>query len=144
VAQEGDGLDERLTAAIGRCLASAPDAPVVLVGMDTPQLTPAHLLEAVALLEQHDAVLGPAPDGGYWLLALRHLAVGAITGVPMSADDTFERQHERLVACGYDVGVTGSLVDVDDIADALDVARLTPGSRFARAVADAVDPCSSA
>ena len=138
IAQAGNGLDDRLTAAIGHCLATAPDSPVVLVGMDTPQLTPTHLHEAVALLEHHDAVLGPAPDGGYWLIALRHLTDDAITGVPMSAPDTFERQHERLVACGYDVAVTRSLVDVDDVADALDVARLTQGSRFAAAVEDAL------
>lgn len=134
VAQQGDGLDERLTAAFAACFADRPDAPVILVGMDTPQVAPHHLRQVASLLATHDAVLGPAPDGGYWLIALRHLAPGAITGVPMSAPDTYRHQHDRLLRCGYTVAVTDPLVDVDDAADARTVAAALPGSRFAAAV----------
>jgi len=139
IAQEGDGLDERLTAAFTHCFATRPEVPVILVGMDTPQVTPHHLHTVVTLLATHDAVLGPAPDGGYWLIALRHLAPDAITGVPMSADDTYRRQHDRLVRCGYRVAVTDPLDDVDDAADARAVAATIPASRFAAAVGAALD-----
>lgn len=140
ISQRGRGLDERLTAAFADCFESDPDRPVILVGMDTPQLTPTHLARAARLLEDNDAVLGPAPDGGYWLIGLRHLAADAITGVPMSVDDTFERQRQRLVACGYRVAVTDTLVDVDDVDDARAVAGLIPRSAFAHAVRAALSP----
>ena len=134
IPQQGDGLDERLTAAFAACFAARPDAPVILVGMDTPQVTPHHLHRVASQLATHDAVLGPAPDGGYWLIALRHLAADAITGVPMSTTDTYRHQHDRLVRCGYTVAVTEPLTDVDDAADAAAVAATIPGTRFAAAV----------
>ena len=140
IAQEGDGLDERLTAAFTHVFGDDPGRPAVLVGMDTPQVTADDLVAAAALLRTNDAVLGPAPDGGYWLIGLRRLEPGAITGVPMSADDTFVRQVERLSSCGYRTGFAATFVDVDDAADAREVADLVPGSRFADAVRDAVGP----
>ena len=143
VAQSDGGLDQRLTAAFAHCFAADPARPVVLIGMDTPQVTPRRLHTAAAALGTHDAVLGPAPDGGYWLIGLGHLAPGAITGVPMSADDTFDRQLGRLRARGYRVALTESLVDVDDIADARHVAGLLPGSRFAGAVLASLGPVGS-
>ncbi|MEC9052118.1 MAG: DUF2064 domain-containing protein, partial [Actinomycetota bacterium] len=68
--QRGDGFDRRLAAAHADVADSGP-GPVVQVGMDTPQLTPDLLDLVVAGLERHDAVLGPAEDGGWWVLALR-------------------------------------------------------------------------
>ncbi|MEV1170003.1 DUF2064 domain-containing protein, partial [Nonomuraea sp. NPDC049784] len=67
IPQRGSGLDERLAAAFSDAYRLRPD-PVVLIGMDTPQVTPALLGEAVDALGRHDAVYGPAADGGFWLL----------------------------------------------------------------------------
>jgi rSAM/selenodomain-associated transferase 1 len=147
IAQRGTGLDERLEHAFDDVYAQPgaddPCEPVVLVGMDTPQLRPTHLMAAVGALEDHDAVLGLAPDGGFWLLGLRGLRAGAITGVPMSRADTGRRQHERLTRCGYDVALVDELTDVDTAAEARAVADLVPGSRFAAAVdaVAALAPC---
>ena len=69
--QRGATFGERLAHAH----ADLGAAPVVQIGMDTPQLTGDLLTSAGALLEHHDAVLGPAEDGGWWLLALRDPAV---------------------------------------------------------------------
>jgi rSAM/selenodomain-associated transferase 1 len=150
IRQRGDGLDERLTAAFADCFAAAPDESIVLVGMDTPQLTPEHLTRAAAMLATSatpapapDAVLGPAVDGGYWLIGLRHLAEGAIAGVPMSRDDTYARQIDRLETCGYRVAVTDELVDVDTAAEARLVAGQIPSSRFAAAVGSVFTRSSS-
>jgi glycosyltransferase A (GT-A) superfamily protein (DUF2064 family) len=136
IAQRGDGLDRRLTAAFADCFAAMPGEPVVLVGMDTPQLTGALLAQAGARLDggEHDAVLGPALDGGYWLLGLRRLHPAAIEGVAMSADDTFDQQLGRLDSLGYRTALVEPLHDVDHAADAQAVAALVPGTRFARAV----------
>ena len=135
VDQVGDGLDERLTSAFRSVFAVAPTRPAIIVGMDTPQLTSAHLLAAVDALRAHDAVLGPASDGGYWTIGLRHLHPGAIVGVPMSAANTLVRQIEQLDACGYRVALIDELADVDDMDDARAVAATIPDSAFAAAVA---------
>lgn len=138
VAQRGAGLDERLEAVFADCFREAPDEPVLLIGMDTPQVTAEHLVAAAATLDASDAVLGPSLDGGYWLIGMATHHAGAIAGVPMSVDTTRAEQHRRLRACGCSVAVTASLLDVDHAADALTVAALVPGSRFAAAVAHAL------
>jgi len=64
---------------------------VVLIGTDTPQVTPAHLEHAAMALETGaDAVMGLTPTAGYWLVALRYLHPAAFAGVPMGSDDTGE------------------------------------------------------
>jgi rSAM/selenodomain-associated transferase 1 len=126
VTQRGRGLDERLAngfADLGR--------PALIVGMDTPQLTPAQVRRALAALERHDAVLGPAADGGYWCIGLRRPDARALVGVPMSTADTFSAQLDRLHHLALDTAVLETLVDVDTIGDAADVARLAPQTEFA-------------
>lgn len=126
--QRGDGFDERLAAAH----ADVP-GPVVQVGMDTPQVTPALLAAVVAGLDAHDAVLAPAPDGGWWALALRDPTRAAVLrGVPMSTPGTCAATRAALEAAGLSVGDAPALVDVDEVADAVQVARLAPTTRFAR------------
>lgn len=60
--------------------------PVLLVGMDTPQLATA-LAQAVEWCDDADAVLGLTDDGGYWAIGLRRFVPGSVQGVPMSAYD---------------------------------------------------------
>ncbi|GHJ18643.1 hypothetical protein TPA0909_02570 [Streptomyces albus] len=79
VPQAGGSLDERLAAAFALC-----DGPALLVGMDTPQLTPAHLAPATgpAAWHRHDAFFGPAADGGFWALGLAAPDPALLRGVP--------------------------------------------------------------
>jgi uncharacterized protein len=110
----------------------------VLIGMDTPQVTPELLALACERLVAPgvDAVLGAAPDGGYWALGLHEARSEVLYGVPMSADDTCVAQRERLLAHGLRVRELPPLRDVDDIADAHAVASAAPGGRFARTLAE--------
>jgi uncharacterized protein len=126
---DGD-LGRRLDATV-----AAVDGPVLVVGMDTPQLTPALLDDACARLESPgtDAVLGPADDGGYWAIGFRDRRAGAFDDVPMSCADTGARQRARLAEIGLRVAELARLRDVDTIADARTVAELAPASEFARA-----------
>ncbi|MGN9843182.1 TIGR04282 family arsenosugar biosynthesis glycosyltransferase [Nonomuraea sp. H19] len=130
IPQRGSGLDERLAAAFSDAYRLRPD-PIVLIGMDTPQVTPALLSEAVAALERHDAVYGPAADGGFWLLGLREPDPTLLLGVPMSHPETGKLQLDRLDRAGLAVHVLPELTDVDTAADAAAVAAQAPGSRFA-------------
>ena len=133
VPQRGDGLGERLAAAFADL-----GGPALVVGMDTPQLTAAHLRAALAALAGRDAVLGPALDGGYWGIGLAAPHPRAFAGVPMSRADTCERQRAQLRRLGLSWAEAAPLRDVDDVADARAVAReLAPGSAFARALSAA-------
>jgi rSAM/selenodomain-associated transferase 1 len=136
IPQRGGGLDERIAAALDDAYAAAP-LPVVLIGMDTPQVTPG-LLETVAqplASGDADAVFGPAADGGFWLLGLRTPDPELIRGVPMSETHTGQAQLDRLRAAGLRVRQVPELVDVDTVDDAVLVARQAPGSRFAATLA---------
>lgn len=130
VPQRGDGFARRLAAAH----ADAGSGPVVQVGMDTPQLTPGLLLEVAAGLDGHDAVLGPAPDGGWWVLALRDPAAATVLRrVRMSTGTTGDDTRAALVAAGLSVVDGPSLVDVDTAADADLVVAGHPAGEFGRA-----------
>lgn len=133
IPQRGDGLDQRLAAAFHDVA-----EPAFLVGMDTPQLTPSLLTDAVAALGAPgtDAALGFTEDGGYWGIGLHRCWDALFVGVPMSQDDTGALQRSRLEQEGLVVDVDLPwLRDVDHIADAHAVAALRPRGRFARALA---------
>jgi uncharacterized protein len=138
IRQRGRGLDERIAAALDDAYTRRP-VPVVLIGMDTPQVTPPLLTAAIHPLVNGtaDAVYGPAPDGGFWLLGLRTPDPALITGVPMSVPDTGRRLLARLAAARLRIHYLPPCTDVDSGADVLAVARQIPGSRFA-AVASAI------
>jgi len=130
VRPQADGeLGERIAHAV----AEVP-GPVVQIGMDTPQVDADMLRSVAAGLEQHDAVLGEAADGGWWVLALRDpAAAAALAGVPMSTPTTYDDTRAALVAAGLDVGTAPVLEDVDTVAEAERVAALAPATAFAAA-----------
>jgi glycosyltransferase A (GT-A) superfamily protein (DUF2064 family) len=135
IEQHAGGLDQRLAGAV----MDVAD-PVVVIGMDTPQLTPVLLAAVVAALgvDGVDAVLAPATDGGYWAVGLRRPDRRAFLGVAMSRPDTGERQRARFAALGLAVaGPAGwpRLTDVDTWDDAVAVAADGGGPRFRSAVA---------
>ncbi|TDQ64909.1 hypothetical protein EV188_101157 [Actinomycetospora succinea] len=143
VPQRGDTLGERITAAHDDVADAFPGAVSVQIGMDTPQVDPVLLTDALDLVTTDaDAALGPALDGGWWALALADpRRAGLIADVPTSRDDTGARTLAELRA-GH-AGLTPSRVlelpalsDVDTPDDAVAVADLAPTGRFARAVAD--------
>jgi uncharacterized protein len=129
-AQRGAGLGQRLGHAL-----QAADGPALVVGMDTPQLSPAQLREAASRLIAPgvDAVLGPAHDGGYWTIGLRRPDAAAFTGVPMSSPSTCAVQRRRLDELGLRTAALRALRDVDTIEDAAAVADEDPQTRFAAA-----------
>jgi uncharacterized protein len=120
------GLDERLAAAF-----AAVRGPALLIGMDTPQLTP----DLLAVdWRAADAWFGPAADGGFWALGLREPDADLLRGVPMSTASTGAVQRARLLAAGLRVGELPALRVVDVAADAVAVARQAPQGRFAARV----------
>ena len=123
VPQCGGPLDERLAAAF-----AGASGPALLIGMDTPQVTPELL---TVDWQSADAFFGPAADGGFWALGLRAPDPALLRGVPMSTPGTGAVQRARLVAAGLRVAELPQLRDVDTAADALAAAREASWTRFA-------------
>jgi glycosyltransferase A (GT-A) superfamily protein (DUF2064 family) len=129
--QRGDGLGERLAFAHAD---AAGAGPTVQVGMDTPQLTIADLHAVAEAACGGDAVLGPAADGGWWVLALSDASAAAVLAdVPMSRPDTFASTRAALIAAGQTVRVGRELTDVDTVDEAASVAGSLTGGHFLRA-----------
>lgn len=138
IPQRGGSFAARLAAAW-----SDADGPGVQIGMDTPQVTPALLDSCLAATTDQTvtASLGLAEDGGWWALGLaERWDLDVFAGVPMSTPVTGTRQRARLERLGHRVGELPTLVDVDDIDDALHVAGQVPESRFARRLRNLLGP----
>ena len=139
VAQRGYGLGDRLAAAWDDA-----DGPGVQVGMDTPQLQAADLDLALALLDDHDAALGLADDGGWWAVALRRPDPVCFLGVPMSTSRTGTAQRRRLLDLGLSVADLPTLRDIDGIDDLLAVTAEHPELRVSAAASPLLAPVSEA
>lgn len=134
ITQTDGTLDLRLGALFDEC-----DEPLLLIGMDTPQVTAEHLAPAFDGWPHDtgspDAWFGAASDGGFWALGMREPRGDLIRGVPMSQDDTGAIQLARLVDVGLTVGHLTTLTDVDTFDTAREVAAAAPTTRFAAALA---------
>ncbi len=101
-----------------RLIDAAPKGPVVIIGSDAPALRARHVRQAFKALEGADAVLGPAPDGGYWLIGFsrRRGRAPSFAGVrwssAMALADTM-----RCLPVSERVAMLGRLADIDDAAD---------------------------
>jgi len=130
IAQRGGAFSERL--------ANAWDdvgGPAIQVGMDTPQITSELLIDALVALHQPEtgAVLGPAEDGGWWLLGLRAADRRVFDNIAMSRPDTGAQQLGRLRQLELAPKVLPTLRDIDTFADA----QLVTASMLATATATA-------
>lgn len=88
LAAQGDGD-------LGERLARVP-APMLLIGSDCPDLTATHLREAAQALDDNPAVLGPAQDGGYWLLGLSRAVPHCFSDISWSTDAVATQTRLRL------------------------------------------------
>ena len=90
---------------------------VVIIGSDLPDLSRIVLRRAFDLLDTHPAVLGPARDGGYYLLGMREMVSGIFDDVPWSTTQVLAVTLERLRAAGVSAAMLETLGDVDEAAD---------------------------
>lgn len=104
---------------MARALAAMPPGPAMVMGSDIPAVTPAHIAEGFRLLGRHEAVLGPAEDGGFWLMGLRRGAraapAGLFGGVRWSSPHALADTLATLAP--LDIGFAATLRDVDEPAD---------------------------
>lgn len=96
-----------------RLLAALEPAPVIFFGADTPGLEPAHVSAAVSALEDNDVVIGPAADGGYYLIGVRSPFAYLFETMPWSTDAVTPETLRRATAAGLSHALLETLHDCD-------------------------------
>ncbi len=95
-----------------------PQGPVLIIGADIPQVGPHHIARGFHRLGGKDAIFGPATDGGFWLMGLRHpqsIAPHALSSVRWSSP--FALQDTLACLPGRRIGFADTLRDVDTLDD---------------------------
>lgn len=107
IVDQGEGdLGERLDRA-------GPPYPTIFIGADAPDLTSVLLCNAADALANAPATIGPATDGGYWLLGLRQAVAGVFDGIDWSTERVFAQTMTRLEEAGITPIVLPELADCD-------------------------------
>ncbi len=108
-------LGDRLT--IGFEKARLASRQVAAIGTDCLELDAPIVIEAFSQLENHDAVFGPTPDGGYYLVGTSRHLPGFFQGVPWSSQNTLAAHLARCQHSGWTAATLPPLRDIDTIDD---------------------------
>ena len=114
--QNGTDLGERMLNSFKE-LFDQGFTQIMIIGSDCLQLQTEHLQEAVVLLESSAAVIGPASDGGYYLLGLTKLYPDLFVNKPWSTDQVFAKTIDDFNNQGISFALLEELSDIDDITD---------------------------
>lgn len=117
LAPQGSGdLGERLARAFAEQFMSGA-RKVIVVGADCPAMSPTDLGAALDALDEDDLVLGPATDGGYWLIGLRAPRPWLFRGIAWSTPSVFAQTESKARMAGLRVARLRELSDIDTEAD---------------------------
>ena len=140
-AQRGADLGQRMAGAFASAFAAGARR-VAIVGSDVPACGREHVAEAFAALDGSDVVLGPTPDGGYYLVALDRPRPALFQSIPWSTPSVLPATAERAGVLGLGVRMLDPLRDIDTLDDLRAewprVRPLLAGTPLERAVADAI------
>lgn len=128
--QEGEGLGEKMAAAFETSFA-AGYRRAVLIGTDFPDLPSGIVTDALDALRRRDAVIGPANDGGYYLIGLRFdtFSPELFRGITWSTDQVFDSTVARCRDAGLSVHTLPRWRDVDTFEDLADLAASLTADR---------------
>jgi rSAM/selenodomain-associated transferase 1 len=112
--QPGGDLGERLETIVSQAFASSA-GPVVVIGADSPSLPSEYLSQAMQILSDGaiDCVLGPADDGGFYLIGLRQISHGLFSYIAWSTSETGDQMRRNIDACGLRLHMLPLWYDVD-------------------------------
>jgi len=120
--QRGNDLGERMEFAFDQAFING-NSPVLIIGTDCPGISQELLEQALAALQDHDAVLGPARDGGYYLLGLKRPFNAVFRGIQWSTDTVAQDTINVLKSHALTVQLLPVLIDVDTEQDLRDTYR---------------------
>jgi rSAM/selenodomain-associated transferase 1 len=120
--QQGADLGVRLLHAFAWTHAHGYQCTIVIAS-DSPQITPELVTQARTALDEVDVVLGPAEDGGYYLIAMRR-PYDLFSSIPMSTPVVLQMTIEAAQRHNLAVRQIDTLFDIDDFADLRHLARL--------------------
>lgn len=114
--QEGDDLGERMKNAFAKVFALGAKKAVI-IGSDCPQLTSEIVVESFRILNENDVVIGPAEDGGYYLLGMKNLHAFLFENKEWSTDSVFKDTVIDLTKNQLNYGRSPQLSDLDTVQD---------------------------
>jgi len=114
--QQGQDLGERMSLAFASAFAAGARR-VAIIGTDVPECGREHVREALRSLDDHDVVLGPTHDGGYYLIALDRPQPAFFQSIPWSTPSVLPATAERAGVLGLSVRMLDPLRDIDTLAD---------------------------
>ena len=115
-AQQGEDLGERMADAFQRAFAAGAGR-VVIIGSDCPELDAGRIAEAFSVLVVSDVVLGPTPDGGYYLLGMKQFTPEIFRNVAWSTAEVLSGTLDILAGLGKKTALLPALSDIDTEAD---------------------------
>lgn len=126
--QVGEDLGRRMDQAFKEIFALGYKR-LLLVGTDVPTLSASSYGQALSLLSDHDLVLGPSLDGGYYLIGLKKPAPDLFTDMPWSTDQVCSLTKEKAAALGLKTGLLPTCRDLDTVDDLLALAPLASSKK---------------
>lgn len=114
--QQGDNLGARMTSIFKKGLGS-PYRSAVVIGTDIPGISGSLLNLAVKSLHDHDVVLGPTVDGGYYLIGLRSFVPDLFENIPWSTNQVYALTEQKIKALGLSLKILPVLRDLDTVED---------------------------
>lgn len=110
---QGEGnLGDRLLFSLQQGFATGLQQ-IIIIGSDCPDIAEAQIAQALTLLESHDVVLGPAVDGGYYLIGLNRLYVPLFENIPWGTAQVLERTRAIAHQSGLSLAQLNPLSDID-------------------------------
>jgi len=120
IVQRGRTLGAKIVHAFEQAFRAGARKTVV-VGSDTPHLGPVAIRQAFRLLDTRDVVLGPATDGGYFLVGLSRPVPDLFAGISWSTAHVLRQTLDRVKDCGLSYALLGQCRDIDTFADLQDL-----------------------
>ena len=114
--QVGQDLGERMKNAFAGCFELGMEK-IVLIGTDCPSLEGKHIIQAFEALNQSDLVLGPARDGGYYLIGMSRRADFLFEGITWSSEWVLSQTLALAEEQGFDTTLLPILEDIDTLED---------------------------
>jgi rSAM/selenodomain-associated transferase 1 len=128
--QRGADIGEKMSAALEDLLEMGA-AKALIIGGDLPELKKTTVVRAFAELDRADVVVGPAADGGYYLIGMTRLHTEIFQDIPWSTERVYDETIRKIVSGGLTFATVETLQDMDTYEDYMRVRRLVSGPETA-------------